>query len=70
MEVTVITIVIRALVTVTQGRVKKTGGITNKRKREGHSDSGIVETGQNNVKNFRGMRRLAATQTLLKTRKN
>ena len=66
MKVTVILFVIGTLGTVTQGLVKRIGGLRNKRTSGEHPNYSIVQIGQNTEKCSGDLRRLAVTQTLVK----
>ena len=66
MKVTRIKIVINALSAVTEGLIKGSGGLGNKRMSGDHTNYCIIELGQNTEKSLGDLRKLAVTKSLVK----
>ena len=66
MKETIISIVIGALARLTEGLIKRLGGLRNKRTCGDHPNYCIIEIGQNTEKSPGDLRRLAVAQTPVK----
>ena len=67
MKMKVIPIVIGALGTILKKIGKRTGGLVNKKTIGDHTNYNIIKIGQNTEKSPGNLRRLAVTQTLMKS---